>query len=183
MNDTHRIRLTHLLAIVAAVLLLVLAGCGGDDDNGDGNGDGGDEAAETQDNQDNQDTETTPPADDQGDTGGGDAEAAEQTVRDYIDGIVSGDGGKVCDQFTSAGREELDEIGGCEELFDGLLTALSDEQKDEIRQADPEVEVNGDRATATVPSIEGDGEETINLSKEGGEWKISDIESEAGEGP
>ena len=182
MNELSRTRIAHLLVVVAAALLLVLAGCGGDDDDDGGGGDGGDEAAETQ-PQTTPETETTttPAPEEEGETGGGDAAAAEQTVRDYIDAAVAGDGGKACDQFTAEGREQLDAIGGCEEFFDEILQILSEEQKEQLRSADPEVEVNGDRATAKIPSLEGGGEETINLRKEGGEWKISDTEA-AGEG-
>jgi hypothetical protein len=184
MKRTLPTRITLLLALLAAALLLAVAGCGGDDD-GNG-GDGGDEAAESQD-QGGDDTGTgaEEPPGDEGAAPSGDAAAAEQTLRDYIDGVVEGDGEKVCDQFTDEVRERLDQSGeqGCAELFDGLLGILSEEQKDELRGIDPEVEVNGDRATATVPSIEGGGQETVNLIKEGDEWKISTLADESSGGP
>jgi hypothetical protein len=170
----------HLLALAAVALVLVLAGCGGDDDDdGGGGGNGGDEAAETQ---PETGTTTTPAPDEEGETGGGDAAAAEQTIRDYLDGVAEGDAGKVCDQFTDEAKSELEVLGGCEEFFAEFLQVISEEQKEELRSADPEVEVNGDRATATVPSLEGDGEETITLQKVGGEWKFAENEA-PGEGP
>jgi hypothetical protein len=178
----RRTRILLLLAIAAA-LVPTAAGCGGDDD--DGESGGGDEAAETQ-PQTTPETDTgTTPTDEGGDTGGGDA-AAEETVRAYIDGVVEGDGAKVCDQFTAAEREEAETFGGeggCAELFDELLQIVSEEQKDRIRDADPAVDVSGDRGTAAVPSLEGDGEDTIRLRKEGGEWRIADIQGPEEEGP
>jgi hypothetical protein len=183
MSKTLPTRITLVLALLAAALVLALAGCGGDDD-GDGGADGGDEAAESQDQGDDSGAGEQQP-DDQGDAPSGDAAAAEQTLRDYIDGVVEGDGAKVCDQFTDEVRERLEQSGeqGCAELFDGLLGIISEEQKDELRDIDPEVEVNGDRATATVPSIEGGGQETVNLIKEGDEWKIATLADESGGGP
>ena len=174
MNDPPRIRTIHVLALIATALVLALAGCGGDDDGGDEGGGG--EAAETQ-------QETTPGTD----TGAapapeGDEAAVEETVRGYANALAEGDGEQVCSHFTAAGRRELDEIGGCADFFSGILSQLSEEQRSELREIDPTAEVNGDRATATVPSLEGEGEDTVNLRKEGGEWKIADTESPA-EGP
>ena len=159
----------HLLAVIAAALVLAVSGCGGDDDDDGGGGNGGDEAAETQ-----PETGTTPAPEEEDGAAGGDAAAAEQTVRDYIDGVVEGDAGKVCDLFTDETREELEALGGCEEFFGEFLQVVSDEQKEELRSADPEVEVDGNRATATIPSLEGDGEETITLQKVDGEWKFAE---------
>jgi hypothetical protein len=179
MNEISRTRI--LLSIGVAALLLV-AGCGGDDDEGDG-GNGGDEAAETQpQTTPEEETETAPAPEEDGGAAGGDAAAVEQTVRDYIDGVVEGDEAKVCDQFTDQAQSELEVLGGCEEFFAEFLQIVSEDQKEELRSADPEVEVNGNRATATIPSLEGDGDETLRLQKVDGEWKFAENEA-AGEGP
>jgi ketosteroid isomerase-like protein len=169
----------HLLAVVAAAFVLALAGCGGDDDDDGGGGNGGDEAAETQ---PETGTTTTPAPGEEGETAGGDAAAAEQVIRDYLDGVADGDAAKVCDQFTDEALRELEVLGGCEEFFGEFLQIVSEEQKEELRSADPEVEVDGDRATATIPSLEGDGEEEITLQKVDGEWKFAENEA-PGEGP
>jgi hypothetical protein len=183
-NDLLHTRTIQLLAAVAATLLLVLAGCGGDDDD-DGGGDGGDEAAETQPQTTPETGTTTTPAPDEEAQTGGDAAAAEQTVREYIDALAAADGAKVCDLLSASEREEADTFAGdegCAGFFDEFLQIVSVEQRNELRAADPEVEVDGNRGTAKLPSLEGDGEDTVHLRKEGGEWKIGETDS-PGEGP
>jgi hypothetical protein len=155
-------RSLRLLALLATAAVLAVAGCGEDDDDGDGGGGGGDQAAETT-------PETTAAPGD----AGGEASGPEQTVRNYLDGLGEGDGEKVCDQFTAEGRQEFDQIGGCADFFSGILSQLTEVQRNELRELDAEVEVDGERATARVPKLEGGGEETLNLAKEDGQWKIT----------
>jgi hypothetical protein len=105
----------------------------------------------------------------------GDPEVTAAIV-DYSEALADGDGDAACDFLTDDAREEIEEEAGgdCEAALSSLEDQLTDEQKDDLRDIEPEdVEVDGDRATATVTEVVEGDEEQIELVREDGDWKIS----------
>jgi hypothetical protein len=101
-----------------------------------------------------------------------DEDEARDVVRQYAEAIADGDEGKVCDTLSKDSKNGFDRAKTtCEDAYKNFGRFLSGKQKDELKNVDPEVKVNGDRATAKVaePPLEG----ALRLKREDGEWKIS----------
>ena len=104
---------------------------------------------------------------------GSDEDDVKDVVKDYAEGIADGDGGKVCDTLTEESKNQFEEVGAkCDETFSSFGGFLNDEQKDKLKDVDPEVEIDGDNATAKVDALEGTGTDELKLKKEDGDWKI-----------
>ena len=110
--------------------------------------------------------------------GGSDEDDAKDVVKDFMNGLADEDGQKVCDQLSQSAKEPIERSGAdCGEQFEGLAREATQENKDQLKDIDPDVSVDGDEATAKVPNIGGPGESEIKLKKEDGDWKITDLGS------
>ena len=99
-------------------------------------------------------------------------------ISEFAEAIADGDGDSACALLTEDAQEEVaDSAGGdCEAAFDAAGEQLDDDEKDELNDIEPDdVEVDGDRATATVPEIGGGGDTEFELVREDGDWLISDL--------
>ena len=105
---------------------------------------------------------------------GSDEDDAKQVVKDYATGIAEGDGKKVCDTLAEDSKSDFEAAGtNCEDTFKSFGTFLTDDQKDELKDIDPEVEIDGDTATANVDELGTTGTDEVKLKKEDGDWKIT----------
>jgi copper chaperone CopZ len=98
-----------------------------------------------------------------------------QTVEDLQDATSQKNGAKICSSLITA---ELQQSIAAQDRKAGCSSAVDDA----IKESDPvdlvvtKVEVNGDRATATVEAETGDktvSTETYGFQKQAGRWKIS----------
>lgn len=102
-------------------------------------------------------------------------------MKTYLEALADGDGEKACDQLTGeAKRAVLDEISGqlpefgaasCEDALDTLAENLGEDEKSALRDAEIEVKVDGDTATARPAK----GTDDAELRKIDGKWLISRI--------
>ena len=99
-------------------------------------------------------------------------------IVDFGEAVADGDGDAACELLTEDAQEEITagaQGQDCEDIIEFVGGALDDDDKDELRDLEPEdVEVDGDTATATIPELTEGGEEEIELVQEDGDWKISD---------
>jgi hypothetical protein len=109
--------------------------------------------------------------------GGGDDEGdAEDTVRNFATALADKDGKKACDQLSEDAKNQFEEAGQkCEDLLQLAFASISEEERNELKDIDPDVSVDGDNATAKVPNIGEGGDSEIKLKKEDGDWKITDL--------
>ncbi len=139
------------LAALAAAAAVLAAGCGGSDDQ----------------------VPTTAPTT-KAPTG-----AAEPTVESYIEALRDGDAEAGCALYSEQGVQvSIDRVEGteyesqsCEELFGKVASAF--EQQLEGASAETFVE-SKKHATVAVKAADGTSPFALNLTKEDGEWKISD---------
>ena len=115
---------------------------------------------------------------------GGDDETSSPAgaVRAYNDAVADGDGERACGILDEAAQEELrqatqgDARGSCQQIIDLLSAFYDDATKDRLRDAEVEAATEGDRAAARLRSPAGfggpDREQTIELRRVDGEWKI-----------
>jgi hypothetical protein len=156
------------LALLLTLVALVLTACGGDDDNGGGgNGDGA-ETTETQPAQTDTQPETTPPED-----GGPASPEDEQAIKDAVLGyLIEGDCDTMTDKFVEDQTFQDNRREGCEQF----------EQLHEKPQYDAEdvnitdIRIQGTRATATIGDDVSDVEADYKLVKEGGAWRIDEVD-------
>ena len=110
-----------------------------------------------------------------GDDGGG---SAEDVVKDFATALADEDGKKACDQLADSAKQEFEQSGQkCEDILKLAFGQLSDEDKDKLKDIDPDVQEDGDKATAKVDEIDGEGSSEIKLEKQDGDWKITDLGS------
>jgi len=108
--------------------------------------------------------------------GGGDEGDAEDTVKEFAGALADKDGKKACDQLAQDAKDQFEQAGQkCEDLLQLAFASISEEERNELRDIDPDVSVDGDNATAKVPNIGEEGEAEIKLKKEDGDWKITDL--------
>lgn len=110
--------------------------------------------------------------------GGSDSGSPVETVEAFADAILAEDGAKACELVSSETREELEAIseGGCEDVFSLAFGEVTDEDREDAENTTYELESEeGDSATVTA-TVEGDEPDSIDLVKEDGEWRITDIE-------
>lgn len=110
--------------------------------------------------------------------GGGSAQdQITSTVKDFYSGFVSGDGNKACDQLTSSTQQSLlrsAKGSSCSAAISRASKVLPDSVKKQAKNVDvTNIKVNGNSATAT---IKGGGQSgSVQLTKQGGKWKISNF--------
>jgi hypothetical protein len=99
-------------------------------------------------------------------------------IVDFGEAVADGDGDAACELLTEDAQDQITEGAqgqDCEDLIEFVSGQLEDDDKDELRDIEPEdVEVDGDTATATIPEVVEGGEEEIELVREDGDWLISD---------
>jgi hypothetical protein len=108
----------------------------------------------------------------------------DDVVREYFEAIVQQNGARACDQLSKELRRDIERAPAARtagrscadvmELAAGLNPALSTK---DVEDLDIEVEKDGDRAVATLKNPLSRREETIDLVKVGGEWRISTLET------
>jgi ketosteroid isomerase-like protein len=104
--------------------------------------------------------------------GGSDEDDARDVVKSYAAAIADGDEAEVCDTLSEDSRKQFETADTtCQEAFKNFGGALSDEQKDKLKDIDPDVKVDGDTATAQVDEQPLEGE--VRLKKEDGDWKVT----------
>ena len=105
---------------------------------------------------------------------GSDEDDVKEVVQDYAEGVADGDGKKVCDTLAEDSKKQFEEAGTkCEDTFESFGAFLNEEQKDKLKDVDPDVEIDGDNATAKVDELQGTGSTEVKLKKEDGDWKIT----------
>jgi hypothetical protein len=97
---------------------------------------------------------------------------ARNVVKEYADAIADGDERGVCATLSKESRKRFDRAKTtCEDAYKSFGKFLGGNQKDKLRALDPEVKVEGNKATTQIDQAPLAGE--LRLEKEGGEWKIS----------
>jgi hypothetical protein len=104
--------------------------------------------------------------------GDSDEDDAREAVKDYAAAIADGDEAKVCDTLSEDSRKQFETADTtCEKAFENFGGFLSDEQKDKLRDIDPDIKVDGDTATAQIEEQPLEGE--VRLKKEEGDWRVT----------
>jgi hypothetical protein len=113
--------------------------------------------------------------------GSGDEGAVKDTVNDLYAGFAEKDAGKVCDTLSREQRDAVARGGAarasgrsCAQVMGAALSYVGDALEDADEAKVTKVEVDGDRATATV-EFKGRSSE-LGLAKEEGGWKVSDYD-------
>jgi ketosteroid isomerase-like protein len=102
--------------------------------------------------------------------GGSEQDAARDVVKEYADAIADGDEERVCDTLTEDSRKQFDRAG-CEKAYANFGAFLDREQKERLKELEPEVKVDGASATTTIREEPLKGE--LRLKKEDGEWRVA----------
>jgi hypothetical protein len=101
-----------------------------------------------------------------------DADSAREAVKDYAAAVADGDERRACAMLARAARQQFERSkSSCEAAYRGFGRALNKRQREELREIEPEVTVNGDRATTRIDAAPFEGK--LRLRKENGEWKVS----------
>jgi hypothetical protein len=113
---------------------------------------------------------------------GRDEAAVKGTVNGLYDAFAAKDARKVCASLTRARQREIESqarVGGrgrgsCARTLSFALAFLGDQLKRLKSAKVTDVRLDGDKATATVEYRGKKGD--LGLSKQGGDWKVSDFE-------
>jgi hypothetical protein len=105
----------------------------------------------------------------------GDARAV---VKKFLSSLAGSNGEEACAQLNESGEREVgaDPLGtpSCVEALQPQTSGLTDRRRGQLRKIDPQVQVEGDRATATYRDQ--GKRKTIKLEKDDdGEWKIAKL--------
>lgn len=113
--------------------------------------------------------------------GSSDEEKVNAAVTGYLSGLADGDGKEACSHLTGDGKRELatflvQTLGGfadlsvsCDEQVKELSGSIGEDERPLLRNAEINVTVSGDSATAQL--VGGDGRD-IELIKSGEEWLV-----------
>jgi hypothetical protein len=97
---------------------------------------------------------------------------ARDVVKTYAEAIADGDEGKVCATLSRESKKRFDRAKTtCEDAYKSFGKFLRGNQKATLKDLDPEVKVDGNKATTKIDQAPLRGE--LRLKKEGGDWKIS----------
>jgi hypothetical protein len=109
---------------------------------------------------------------------------ADDVVRDYFTAVVEQNGARACDQLSEELRRDIERAPAARtagrscadvmRLAAGLNPGLSTE---DVEDLDIEAEEDGDKAAASLKNPLSRREETIDLVRVGGDWKISTLET------
>jgi hypothetical protein len=104
--------------------------------------------------------------------GGSGEEEARGVVKEYAQAIADGDERKVCATLSEDSKKQFESADTkCEDAYKNFGAFLNREQKDKLRDIDPEMQVDGDSATTKVAEKPLEG--VVRLKEEDGEWKVS----------
>ena len=104
----------------------------------------------------------------------------DQVVRNYLVAATEGESNRACDQLTPSAAQAVTQQSGvrtCEEAFERLAGQVSDEAKEKAKTTKLTTQETGNTAKVTYDQPAGGGENTITLTKQDGDWKISDTSS------
>jgi hypothetical protein len=104
--------------------------------------------------------------------GTSDEDMAREVIKEYADAIAAGDERKVCATLSKQSKERFKRSKTtCVDAYKGFGKFLREEQKDKLRDLDPRVQIDGEKATAKIeqPPLQGE----LRLNRENSEWKIS----------
>jgi hypothetical protein len=102
--------------------------------------------------------------------GGSEEDAARDAVKRYAEAIAEGDEKEVCETLTEDSRKQFDRAG-CEKAYSNFGAFLDREQKERLNDLEPEVKIDGAKATTTIAEEPLKGK--VRLEKEDGEWRIA----------
>jgi uncharacterized protein DUF4878 len=115
---------------------------------------------------------------------GGGADTPDEAVHNYLDALASSDGDKACDQLTEETRDRLGRgRGSCKDVMEFLAALIPKDRRDDVKGTDVSVERSGDTAIATFDQPFGGGAtrpQRLELKKEDGDWKISNLDTGGG---
>jgi hypothetical protein len=112
--------------------------------------------------------------------GSGEEDEVKNAVNDLYAGFAERDADKVCGTLTEGQRQAVAKGGtggrsrSCEQVMGFALGFVGDALKDADQAEVTKVEVDGDKAKATVKYKGKAGD--LGLAKEGGDWKVSDFD-------
>jgi hypothetical protein len=103
---------------------------------------------------------------------------AKAVVKKFLSSLAGSNGEEACAQLNESGEREVgaDPLGtpSCVEALQPQTAGLKDKRRNQLRKIDPQVQVDGDRATATYR--DGGKRKKITLEKDDdGEWKIAKL--------
>jgi hypothetical protein len=104
--------------------------------------------------------------------GDSDEDKARDVIKDYATAVADGDEKEICGLLSEDSKRQLERGDAtCEESFKNFGAFLNDEQKQQLKDIDPDVTVDGDNASAQVdePPLEGE----VRLKRENGDWKVT----------
>lgn len=121
-----------------------------------------------------------------GGCGGDDASSTPAgAVRAYNDAVAEGDGERACEQLDPAAEKELRRAtqgsarGSCKQVIDLLSAFYDDATKDRLEKTEVAAAEQGDTARVRFRSPVGfggpDRDQTYELKRVGGEWKITSL--------
>jgi hypothetical protein len=114
--------------------------------------------------------------------GSGDEDEVKKVVNDLYAGFAETDADQICNSLTKQQREAVTKGTGsskaqsCEQVMSVALSFAGDALKQAKGAKVTDVEIDGDKATATV-ELKGKSS-GLGLAKENGEWKVSDLNLE-----
>jgi hypothetical protein len=97
---------------------------------------------------------------------------ARDVVEEYAAAIADGDERRVCATLSKESKARFKRTKStCVDAYKDFGKFLREEQKDKLRDLDPRIQIDGERATTKIeqPPLQGD----LRLNRENGEWKIS----------
>jgi hypothetical protein len=99
-------------------------------------------------------------------------EEARQVVREYAGAIADGDERRACATLSNESKKRIERgKTTCVDAYEGFGKFLREKQKEKLRNLDPQMRVDGDKATTRIdqPPLQGE----LRLNKEDGKWKVS----------
>jgi hypothetical protein len=112
-------------------------------------------------------------------------------VRAYNSAVADGDGERACAQLDESAQKELQDStqgaarGSCKQVVELLSAFYDDATKQRLRDAEVAASQQGDRGSARFTSPVGSGgpdqEQTFELRRIDGDWKITSLGLTAGE--
>src|SRR3954447_21465639 len=105
--------------------------------------------------------------------GGSDQSDVKSAVNQLYAGFAERDAGKVCDSLTKRLQREVGTAGGCQKVMGFALGFIGSDAAQAKKATVTKVSVDGSKARATVRFKGRLG--VLGLSKEDGDWKVSDL--------
>ena len=110
----------------------------------------------------------------------GDGQGPDEVVRDYLVAATQGDEAEACGYLTEPAQRAITQQSGandCEAAFQRLAAQVSAPAKEKAKTTRLTTQESGNTAKVTYEQPAGGGQNTITLTKQDGDWKISDPSS------